>query len=90
MNWSFSECQKLIGTQLKGKVIEERIGNEPKVQIFKRYVLSNDSIIFLRMRLSGIPVKVVLPHIYFTGETHMNRLSVIINEEFMITNMKIG
>ena len=37
MNWDFSEYQKLIGTQLKGKVIEEKIGQEPKIKTFRKF-----------------------------------------------------
>lgn len=90
MNWDFSEYQKLIGIQLKGRVIEEKIGQEPKVKTFKKYVLSSDSIILLKKNLGSIPIRIVLPHTYFTGETHMNRLNVIVNENFVITNLQIG
>ncbi len=90
MNWDFSEYQKLIGTQLKGKVIEEKIGQEPKIKTFRKYILSNGSIVLLRMRLGSIPIRIVLPHTYFTGETYMNRLNVIVNEDFVITNLQIG
>lgn len=88
MELNFSEYQKLIGVQLKGKIIEETIGERQK--IFRKYVLHPDSIRFLRHSISNVPIRVILPHTFYTGNNLINKIHIVINEDFVISQISIG
>lgn len=91
MSLDWKHCINLIGSQLNGKVIDEPLTWGENTKIYRKYILSPKSIIQLKnIESDEYYIRIVLPHCFYIKDDNADRINIIIDENFIVSNIYIG